>query len=293
MKKILLALLCSFSAFSQNATVQIEIVPGASAYPITGSQFGNCGEISSDSNLNAIFATHNVVRYCSAEFTSYPAMVGVFGGLLDCEDCNADLLVADLQNYTAVIGRARKTPGLEYFANNSMVKILNPISQTGTTASNLVTTSSATLNDIFLAENVFYFNNVVGDWYEIKCDCYSPDLITLLLDQGFILPNSIDPTTQQMLHDNYNYQQIVYLLSNATFDLTQIQVYPNPFTENLKIDSTMDEMEFSLYDVAGKQILNTNAKENVERNSGLLLSGIYFLRISNNGMAKTFKLVKQ
>ena len=293
MKNIFFAILISFSVFSQNHTVQIEIVSGASVYPVFQSQFSNCGTISNDSVLNSIFETHNIVRYCSSEFTSYPAMVNVSGGLIDCEGCDPDALVADLQNYSAVIGRARKTPGQEYFANNSMIRMSNPVSQTGTTASNLVITSNSALNDIFVTGNVFYFNNIVADWYEIKCDCYSPDLISLLLNQGFVLPNSINPSTQQMIADNYYYQNISYLLSNSKFDLNQIQVYPNPFTDNLKIKANSGSMQYSLHDLTGKNILNSSSKESVEVVSKSLLSGIYFLRITSDGLAKTFKLVKQ
>ncbi len=289
MKIILLILLCSFSAFSQIHTVQIELVSTSTVYPLA-SQFSNCGSQSSDASLNSIFAAHNVYRYCSSTLTSYPSLSTVNGGLIDCQNCNVTDLIDDLQAYNSVISRARLTPGDGLFANVVHVRIPNPPTQTGVSSSQVVITSSDAVNSIFTNHTVFEYEHDAADWYTLKCDCYSPDLIQNLLSANFISENTfVDGTTD---YDNYSYEHIGYFLGTTKNDLETVRIYPNPFYENLKIDTKITEASFEIYDITGKNIGFAKSTLEAELMANSLKSGLYFLRIDAGGASKTVKIVK-
>ena len=73
-----------------------------------------------------------------------------------------------------------------------------------------------------------------------------------------------------------------------------IEVYPNPFKEKVTIKVNATIQSYRVYDVLGKQILET---QDVERLKTLLLklrSGIYLIKVTDaSGNVHTKKLLKQ
>jgi Secretion system C-terminal sorting domain len=77
----------------------------------------------------------------------------------------------------------------------------------------------------------------------------------------------------------------------------EMTVYPNPTTNNITLkigDFSIENLSYQMFDVAGKQILDSK----ISNNETLILlenqsSGIYFLNIQdNNKTLKTFKIIK-
>jgi Secretion system C-terminal sorting domain len=80
--------------------------------------------------------------------------------------------------------------------------------------------------------------------------------------------------------------------------LLQSVVYPNPTTENINLtisSYSLENLEFELYDISGKTILNQKITTNETKISmGNLSSGNYFIVVNeNNKKLKTFKIIKK
>lgn len=83
-----------------------------------------------------------------------------------------------------------------------------------------------------------------------------------------------------------------YALANQQFDIAGLNVWPNPVTNGILFINTQANAEKNvvIYDVLGKQVLNTNTVSN-EVNVASLKSGAYILKITENGKTATSKLM--
>lgn len=81
-------------------------------------------------------------------------------------------------------------------------------------------------------------------------------------------------------------------LSVDNFSASEFNVYPNPVTSGyVNITSTnANDISVAIYDILGKRVINTNVLNN-RVNVSSLNTGIYMLRISQNGKSITKKLV--
>lgn len=92
-----------------------------------------------------------------------------------------------------------------------------------------------------------------------------------------------DETTQISIKEN---------LSLSQFSDQNFKIYPNPTSSQIHIDSKINMLSFSLFDINGKQILKTQ-KRNIDLSS--LSNGIYFLNITNleSDQFVTKKIIKE
>ncbi|MFL0353471.1 T9SS type A sorting domain-containing protein [Xanthomarina sp. GH4-25] len=81
-------------------------------------------------------------------------------------------------------------------------------------------------------------------------------------------------------------------LSTSSFELNEFSVYPNPTSTGfVNISSkTNDTIQVSVFDILGKQVL-TNTLNNNRLNVSTLTTGVYIMKISQNGNSITKKLV--
>lgn len=81
-------------------------------------------------------------------------------------------------------------------------------------------------------------------------------------------------------------------LSTNEFTTNSFNVFPNPVTDGIvNITSTSNEdIKVTVYDILGKQVLNTQLENNT-LNVSSLNTGIYILNINQNGNTSTKKLV--
>lgn len=82
------------------------------------------------------------------------------------------------------------------------------------------------------------------------------------------------------------------VLSTSSYQLTGFNVYPNPTSIGyVNITSkTNDVIQVAVYDILGKQVLN-NTVNNNRLNVSTLTSGVYIMKISQNGQTISKKLV--
>ena len=74
-----------------------------------------------------------------------------------------------------------------------------------------------------------------------------------------------------------------------------ISVYPNPANEfvNITLSNAMTDTQIQIFDVLGKEVISlTTNNDKVEIPIGNLNSGIYFMRVYQNGSVFTEKLIK-
>lgn len=80
-------------------------------------------------------------------------------------------------------------------------------------------------------------------------------------------------------------------LSTPEFQVSEFSIYPNPTSNSLNFKtSTSESFDVQVYDILGKEVLNTTVFNNI-LNISTLTNGVYLLKVENSD--KTFKFVKQ
>lgn len=148
--------------------------------------------------------------------------------------------------------------------------------------------------------------NLVMSYSSMLGSCFSGQYWNTNNYIGFSIPTPIDTL--------YGWMEIEYSLSKGSSDLTidgyafitdypvkinknqhdLFSVYPNPFSDNLKINCQLQNYSISLVDVFGKAVIRQEKKSgnnNISIQS--LPPGIYFLVIESETLRQTQKVVKQ
>ena len=73
---------------------------------------------------------------------------------------------------------------------------------------------------------------------------------------------------------------------------TKVKVFPNPFSNNLQIESEVPLQKMALFDVLGKEIFNQNFVNQIDTSN--LPKGMYFLKLYTfEGESVVKKVVKE
>jgi|GEM_PF-775388 len=85
---------------------------------------------------------------------------------------------------------------------------------------------------------------------------------------------------------------ITTAINETVINKSQITVYPNPFTNQLKIEAPFVPKQISLFNLVGKEILTVPNITELNKQILLLNSGTYLLRLENNEHYFYFKILK-
>ena len=97
------------------------------------------------------------------------------------------------------------------------------------------------------------------------------------VDNGtFVTSTTVNPNCSDLLDIPENEKLVV-------------NIYPNPFTDKITIQSNALNT-FKMFDITGKQIIVNSSSNRINTTS--LDAGIYFLNVESNNASKTFKLIK-
>ena len=110
---------------------------------------------------------------------------------------------------------------------------------------------------------------------------------------GFILRQDASNTTPTIIFDELRVaNSISGLLAVAQNNIAGLKVYPNPVAHGTLFIETAANAEkaVTIYDVLGKQVLNTTTADSAINVSGLT-SGVYVVKITEEGKTATRKLV--
>jgi len=84
------------------------------------------------------------------------------------------------------------------------------------------------------------------------------------------------------------------VVSIASFENSAIMIYPNPVSDILHIvNSNQQNMQISLFDFLGREVLNQNASDKAELDISKLPAGIYNIRIQHGNAIVSRKVVKK
>jgi hypothetical protein len=73
---------------------------------------------------------------------------------------------------------------------------------------------------------------------------------------------------------------------------SKFKIYPNPFSEIIKITGMGNFANYSIFTIDGK-LIHHNKLQNSEINFGELSKGIYLLQLTSDGVNETHKIIKQ
>ncbi len=84
-------------------------------------------------------------------------------------------------------------------------------------------------------------------------------------------------------------------LSVPSFTENELKVFPNPVTDELRIETSMDSLKsIRLYDVSGKLTLSKETTlRSIKIDTRMLSNGIYFLTIKTFNKSGSYKVIKE
>ncbi len=93
------------------------------------------------------------------------------------------------------------------------------------------------------------------------------------------------PTTTANITEQVNINEI---------SIDDIEIYPNPFSENIFIENTENIASIKISNILGQIVLEKEINEINSINTSQLKNGLFLIEIThNNGNSKVFKLIKQ
>jgi hypothetical protein len=109
---------------------------------------------------------------------------------------------------------------------------------------------------------------------------------------GFILRQDTAALTPAITFDELRIAETTgQLLSVAQSEIAGLNVYPNPTTGIFYVETALNGVKnITVYDILGKQVLNTTTSS-TEINAANLNSGLYIVKITEEGKTATKKLI--
>lgn len=289
MKKLLLLLLISNFAFSQNA-IDIRLVDQNVGNPIYvwDENYIHSTNTSNDAGLNAILSSFGVDIYLDNNF--HPYLPFQFKTKLIRGNVTQGLVDA-LTAYSSVVASAKLTTDFE-FTDAVTVKLVNRNigSETGT-SNGIIVTNDTGLNTIFQNFSVFAYiqlypsasdtpSNLLN-YFTVVCDCDKN-----LLKAALQAYTPVIQTTENV--------QGGVMLSNQQFEKPRAVISPNPFSNDFEIETEQTITKYSIVDITGKNIVSTSSKQELDNQTAQLSAGIYLLNLDfDNGQSAHYKLVKK
>jgi hypothetical protein len=286
MKRIVLFLitLFCFPVFAQISAVQIILKPGYSFFENV------------DTGLYQIISPYNQSFYITQVWVQNPLQYSSEFGVIYTDLVTATSLAATLNDYNSVVYNASVEQFHEtynYYLDIALSNITNG-NFVSIDSNGLVVTSNVQLNAIFQQFNVNYYeltypsSNCCLNVYTVGCQFCNTTNLKLALQnlQGTVL-NSIT---------NVPY----VFLSSVSNDIEKISVvFPNPTTGffEIQINGQIQDGDLELFDSNGRIVyegkMNTleNSSKTIDISS--LANGVYFLRIKNEELSHTHKIIKK
>lgn len=279
MKKIFFTLLFFIGLYSNAARLQIDFNNGFEINVVTdNSPMSSIGTTTSNSEINAIFSFHNAGDCFGTYGNGYHII------FVDYSGSNLNGLITDLEanpNVNKVRICVNQTDWY-YYADRLYVKLVTATdgNPTGTNGNQNIVTTNNLLNTIFDDHDVTAMDYLIPLVYEIYFDGDITSLYNALNDLDSVI--------------EYAELNSVAMLNTSEFEWNKPKIFPNPFSGNFLIETDEIISNYSLYDVCGKQLANTDSKTNLDTAASQLNPGIYILNLQfEEGKTANYKLVKK
>ncbi|WP_339890047.1 T9SS type A sorting domain-containing protein [uncultured Flavobacterium sp.] len=286
MKKTLLLILLAFNLCFSQTGIEIRLVNASvgGMYPNTTPPY----TLSNDTGLNLILQNHNAYTYNLRG--GYP-LPGLTNRIMytECSNCNGTNFLNDLIAYNSVIESASYAD-YNYFSDAIYSRLTDGTIgvPTGLNSNNIITTNDAGLNQIFVNHNVYYYT-------QASTTTTNPDLL-----KTYIVVCNCDATLLRNDLNAYNtvinlteYINPSYLLNSKNFNKKETIVYPNPFQSIITIDTDFAIKNYTVIDLIGKKIIETESKDELNTELAKLNLGTYLLQLqSEDNNIVTKKIIK-
>lgn len=281
MKRLVLILIFISGYVAKASQIQIEFVPGSNIYVVAIDQATpQMGTVTTDASINAIFASYGIGQLLGATSYDYHNTIVAEYGTADLNSLINDLMLNS--NVSKVKRCYESTTWSNTYADQLYVKLYNntdgnPIGVNPD--GNVVTTNSA-VNLIFDFYDVKSMNHMIGLWYTIAFD----GDINGLKNELDAMNNGVDTTDLIGIP----------ILANPQFEKPKAIISPNPFSDNFNIETEQTITNYSIIDIAGKTIVNTTSKTDLDNQSSQLSAGMHILNLDfENGQKVNYKLIKK
>lgn len=287
MKKALLFLLFANLSFSQDA-IEIRLVNQNVGSVDEYSTFPVYSQ-STDPNMNIILQNHNVSNY---EYKLGHPVASLNGRIIQIigDPLYYNSLMNALLAYNTVVESVQYTTAYGGFSDAAYSKLVNISvgTPTGVNSNNIITTNDNGLNQIFINHNVIHYQ-------QISTSSSNPEIL-----KTYVLACNCDASQLRSDLDAYNtiieYTETLpagYLLNSTNFNTKDIKIYPNPFEDTITIDTNLSIKNFSVIDLIGKKIIDTESNEILNSEVAKLNSGTYILQLQSvEGIIHNEKIIK-
>lgn len=284
MKKTILLFIWSFFGYGQ-VYIEVKLVNeniGAAIYN---------QNISNDLGLNNILTANNVIIYEHKGGDPFENSMKYINIYNSSNDFNNTTLLTQLQNYSSVIESATFC-SYSYFSNKLLIQLVSNTNgiQTGTNTNNIVVTNNSGLNQIFQDYNIVQMLQAypsVPEWDSLNRYYYIRSSNCNLLNLKNALQN------YATVIQTVDYVPAAYLLYNENFNKNTTSIYPNPFQNELQIETNKIISSYIVVDISGKTILNSNSILEFSNSVTQLKNGIYFLQLNYDDNTNTsHKIIK-
>ena len=239
----------------------------------------------SDPGLNAILSLHQVNHLEIKGGHPYPDY-NMRTIQIDDAD-NFSTLLSDLLAYPSAVEYAEIIDAGVFAQCCNVQLVSSNIGIPSGFADNIVVTNDIGLNLIFQNFNVYYYTQTYPSstwesslrYYSIVCDCNSDLLRDALNNYTQVIQTAgVAPAAYLKVEDYQN---------------PKVSVYPNPFSTNLMIDSSIKIQNYGLVDLSGKVLLKTHSFSDIQNQLEQLQAGVYFIRLQfENNKFQTKKVIK-
>ena len=147
--------------------------------------------------------------------------------------------------------------------------------------------NSQTINESFIVNFDLCYDFTLFDTANDGICCgYGFGSYTLTTDDGTEIFNGGEFGSEETIK-----MSIVDNLSLTQFNVNDFEIYPNPTSSIINIQTNLNDLTFDIYDIAGKRLINT---DNSEIDLSSLSPGVYLLKITGiNNQFITKKIIKK
>ena len=149
---------------------------------------------------------------------------------------------------------------------------------------------------------------IPGKWYKTKIIVdHTKKTIDYYLDGNWVFVSPFDTNITKVDEVNFEFDNFEtgFIVDNILIEnlsemsvsdtiKSTIEIYPNPFSDYIKVNSSQNIKSIKIYDNSGKLVKNSNhSGKSVEVNVSELPKGIYFISLETNLGTETKKMIKE
>lgn len=207
------------------------------------------------------------------------------------------------EDYFAILTDANKSFRARFFVKKTGTQYQLGFDSSGTTTTNYDATLRNTGDVVYVILGYDFTTNMLKAWLNPNLNTFSAaTAATLTVDVtaspiteigGFMIRQGGNSNTPTIEIDELKISTATTYLGSTSFNAIEgFTMYPNPSNGNTLYFSTVAnaELDVQVYDMLGKQVINSKVSNNALNISGLN-QGIYIVKVTEEGKTATRKLV--